>query len=250
METVIVVNDMQIPFHDAAAIDCVLDVTADLNPDMVIFLGDIMDFPGLSTKFRREPKDQHNLHVELAVGRRVLQEFRGMAPRARMVYVEGNHEARLHNYIVELADELYEFSELGVLSIPNLLRLEELNVEYVGPYGAAFEHHSLVFKHGERATQFTAAAELRVEGSSGMSAHTHRGGSYFNTNRTGAHAWYENFCLCNIKGPHQPPKAITGTTNWQQGFSVIYFNEGIFNVFPTVITEGHCIFGGRVYGNR
>lgn len=251
METMLAMNDAQIPFADPRALRCVEEVMKAMQPDVVVYLGDMMDFPGLSTKFRRLPEQRYGLKRELKIGQEVLDNHRMLVPSARMVYIEGNHEARLRNYVVDLADELDVFTDdAGVLSLPKLLGLEKLGIEYVGPYGAAWEYHSFIFKHGERAVQNTSVAELRAEGTSGMSAHTHRGGSTFNTNRSGAHVWYENFCLCHIRGWKQPPRSVgSELPNWQQGMSIIYFHAGIFNVYPVVITDGKCIFEGKVYGD-
>ena len=44
-----------------------------------------------------------------------------------------------------------------------------------------------------------------------------------------------------------PPKAPGLVTNWQQGMSVIYFTDEVFNVYPIVITEGKCIFNREVH---
>lgn len=251
METILVQNDHQIPYHDRRAVRVVSTVMEAIHPDIVVYLGDVFDLPGFSTKFRRFPEQKNQLTRDLKIGREMFALHRKVCPEARFIYIEGNHEARLRNYIVDVADELAGFvNEDGILSLPYLLGASDFGIEYLGPYGAAWEHHSFIFKHGDKATAFAAAAELRSEGSSGMSGHTHRGGSAFVTTRAGAHAWYENFCLCHVAGWDRPPSSIhtSGLTNWQQGFSVIYFDKGIFNVYPVVITNGKCIVEGVRFG--
>ena len=249
-EAVMVVNDFQIPYHDPTALSVVEQVMADVVPDIVIYLGDIFDFPSLSSKFRKYPEQRYRLWRDIKLGKGIFTRHRGILPAARFIFVEGNHEARLGNYVVDNADELTDMLNVdGGLSLPKLIGADELGIEYLGPYGAAFEHRSFIFKHGERITQFSAAAELRAEGTSGISAHTHKGGSAYSTNRSGAHAWYENFCLCHTEGVKRPPSSLVqaGPVNWQQGFSIIYFDGGIFNVYPVVITHGQCVWGGKRY---
>lgn len=251
METILVQNDHQIPYHDPRAVRAVTAVMHDVHPDVVVYLGDVFDMPGFSTKFRRFPGQKQRLIKDLKLGREMFAAHREAAPGARFVYVEGNHEARLRNYIVDVADELAGFvDEEGALSLPRLLGAADFGVEYLGPYGAAWQHNSFLFKHGDRATQYTAAAELRFEGTSGMSGHTHRGGVSYNTNRSGAHAWWENFCLCHVTGWKRPPSSLytSGPSNWQQGFSVIDFEGKLFHVDPVTVHEGKCIFRGRRYG--
>ena len=244
-------NDLQIPYHDGAAITCVESVMHYLKPTHLVYLGDVFDFSGLTLKFQRDPAQRYQLRQELDMGEQMFWYHRSIVPNAHKVYVEGNHEARLRRYVVSLADELTAFTESnGVLSLPKLLHLDQIGVEYIGPYGASWEHNSFVFKHGDSIVQYAAAKELAVEGSSGMSGHTHRGGSCYRTTRSGAHAWYENFCLCHVAGFKRPPAttATSGPYNWQQGFSVVYFDGGIFNVVQVPITGGRCIFNGKVFG--
>ena len=223
---------------------------AEVVPDIVVYLGDIFDFPSLSSKFRKFPSQKFRLWKDIELGKAIFIRHRGILPAARFVFVEGNHEARLANYVVDNADELTDMLGIdGGLSLPKLIGADDLGIEYLGSYGAVFEHNSFVFKHGERITQFSAAAELRVEGTSGISAHTHKGGAAYNTNRSGAHVWHENFCLCYTEGGNRPPSSLVqaGPLNWQQGFSIIYFDQGTFNVYPVVITNGACIWNGRRY---
>ena len=247
-----VMNDLQIPYQDDKALDCVEGVMSYLKPTALVYLGDVFDFSGLTTKFQRDPSQRYQLLHELAMGEQMFWHHRSIAPNAHKVYIEGNHEARLRRYVVAMADELTAFTDNnGALSLPKLLHLDQIGIEYIGPYGAAWEHNSFVFKHGDSVVEYAAAKELRAEGSSGMSGHTHRGGSYYRTTRSGAHAWYENFCLCHTEGFKRPPSATntSGPYNWQKGFSVVYFEGGIFNVVQVPITHGRCIFNGEVFGN-
>jgi hypothetical protein len=250
METVVVINDLQIPYQDDKSLFAVARYVLDIKPDMIVWNGDILDFPGLTTKFLRSRTQKGHVMADIDKARRVLMEFHDYSPHTRHIFMEGNHEARLRNYITERAEELEGLVEPGgVLSLPALLGLDWL--EYIEPYGEAFIYKSFVFKHGDLASQNSARAELVMEGSSGISGHTHRLQVQAKTDRKGAHAWYSNMCLCHIKGNKMPPGTRTGSNvlrDWQQGFATIFFDKGSFNVYQTVIT-GHKFVGpnGRSY---
>ena len=54
METIVVVPDLQIPYHDKRAVQGVTNYIERTKPDQVVVLGDMLDFAYLSTKFLRK----------------------------------------------------------------------------------------------------------------------------------------------------------------------------------------------------
>ena len=205
---------------------------------MIVVLGDMLDFPYLSTKFARKHAAPQDLLGDLAVAREMLQFYR--ANCGRLIFIEGNHEARFTNYIMECAPALEPLVD-GPLNLPALLNIE--GMEYVGPYGEVFIYHSIVFKHGDVASQYAAHSELTAEGSSGISGHTHRLQVAARSDRGGAHAWYSMPALCHVKGRRMPPGYHNGASivrNQQQGFGLVYCDE-IFNIYPIIITDGMAI---------
>jgi hypothetical protein len=245
-ETVVYRSDEQVPFHDKRSVRLVERYIADVQPDIVVFGGDLNDFTGLTTKFLRRREDKGNVAREIRQSRRLIMNVREAAPNARIVVMAGNHEERLVNYIRERADELEGLEELRwdrLLDLPD--------VEFVPSYGDVFEYRGFIFKHGEAVVKYAASKELVNEGNSGMSGHTHRAQSYAHTDRSGEHKWWSVGCLCNIKGPHQPPGFRKGSSvlqNWQQGFGVVRFAGRRFSAYSVVIT-GHQFISpeGRLY---
>ena len=246
--TVLVVNDHQIPYHDRRSVAAVHEYAKDIQPTIIILLGDVLDFPSLTTKFLRSQTERGTLMRDIQLGRELLTDLREKCPLSRIIYIEGNHEARLRNYIIERADELEGLTS-GPLSLPALLNIPGL--EYIEPYGEHFEYKSFLFTHGTNAGRYAADKELQTSWTSGMSGHTHRLQVHSHSDRRGPHAWYSNMCLCYTKGRHMPPGTREGEhnlQNWQQGFSTIYFSDLGFNVYQTVITErGFIAPGGKEY---
>lgn len=243
MEIAIVISDSQRPYHDQRALDVVYKYIMDIKPDHIIVLGDWLDFAQLTTKFLRRAAAPDQLMKDIEAA---SNELVGLSKYTKeLTYIEGNHEVRMANYILERAPDLQGLSDGGPLDIERLLAVP--GMRYVGPYGEAWVHNSFVFKHGDFATTYAARKELEFEGSSGMSGHTHRFQTHMRTDRSGAHAWYSIGCLCNIKGPNMPPGARRHA-DWQQGFALVRWDAKVFNVYPVTITDGRFISPeGRLY---
>jgi len=244
----VVTSDWQIPYHDTRACRAVIEYTRAIRPDKFIVLGDMFDLSQLSTKFLRKRSDPDELLGQIDCGRAYMEEIRELV--GEIVFIAGNHEDRLTNYIVERAPELQGFAEEGeALSISGLMGP---GVRYVGPWGSAYIVRSFVFKHGDMTGQFAAHKELLMEGSSGMSGHLHRFQSAAHTDRSGEHGWWSIGCLCHIGGPTMPPAVHEGQNrlqNWQQGFATVTWVGDLFHVANIVVHDGHFVGpDGRLWG--
>lgn len=125
------------PFHDEQAIDVALQIVADLQPDLIIWLGDFLDLPEFG-KYSQEPAFARCTQRAIDYGHELLARTRALAPRAVIRLLEGNHDARLQLMIARNAMAAADLHRAGdnwpVLSVPALLRLDELRVEYIGGY--------------------------------------------------------------------------------------------------------------------
>ncbi len=111
------------------------------GPDVVILMGDILDFHRIS----RYPNDEGTLSFaeEIRVGLDLLYYFRQSFPNADFYYIEGNHEVRLAHYIQRNASEL---TGLESLEMANLLHMKELEITFLQ---MGFVHcGDMTFLHG------------------------------------------------------------------------------------------------------
>lgn len=244
MTKLVVVSDLQIGYQDDESLASVSKFLKDFQPDTFVMNGDIIDMTSLS-RFALTLEERASLSVQRFGLLNRLVHWRQVMPYAKMVYVMGNHEERLQRYMTENAPELE-----GLLNFRTFAGLDEINVTLVEPYGAGYEwpergKHKVLITHGELIRVNTAAANMEVEGGSGITGHTHRLSSHYRTNRTGAHAWYEGGCLCRIDGV--VPPARPGVQNWQQGFIVGYATERMWNVYQVSITNHQFVWGGKLY---
>ncbi len=126
------------PFHDEAAIDCMMQALALYAPDRVIIIGDFLDFPQLS-RFQQEPGYRGTLQASVCEAEQLIAKIRVTAgEECRIDFIPGNHETRLTRAIVNNNEELFGLTRPGekhpLYSIPSLLNFEKYNVECAAEY--------------------------------------------------------------------------------------------------------------------
>lgn len=121
-------SDLQIPFQDDLAVEVALELARDFRPTIVWLGGDVADMYSLAgwTISRESPR----LSAEIEATRAFLQRLRGMFPKARIFWQEGNHEVRLRTYILKRASDI-EFLLKTKASMESLYDLNRLKVRYV-----------------------------------------------------------------------------------------------------------------------
>lgn len=260
------------PFHEEDAMAIAIKIIRDLNPELIVNLGDFLDFAEFG-KFEQEPAFARTTQAAIDRGHQFLCEQRANAPGAHMVLLEGNHDRRLHkaitnNTVAALHLKRAEAPEdWPVLSVPFLLRLGEdhLKVEYVGGYPAGIywinERLACIHGHITRSRGSTVAAVVDDERTSVIHGHIHRIELQHKTRRTfeGAKRSLAASpgCLCRIDGavpstkgstdPHGRP--VNAVEDWQQGLAVVSYEEGDnnFDVELVPISQGEAIFRGTYY---
>ena len=240
--TAAVVNDPHIPFHDQRAIHEFELFVAELQPGLLLNLGDIGDFYALS-RFDKNPRTATKLKAELTQVKHYHKRQREILPNTRIIEEDGNHDDRLRKYLWSKAAALEELDELKV---PALYGLTDNEIEHVG-YGEGIvingvfmaTHGDLVRAHAG----YTAKGMSDKYGGSGIHGHTHRMGSYYKRDRFGIYGWWENGCLCDLN-----PEYIVNP-NWQQGFSLVHFKGDRFWVEQVQIIKGRFMYGGKIFGS-
>jgi hypothetical protein len=136
-----------------------------------------------------------------------------------------------------------ELNSLRDLKFQKLLKLDELNIDYISNGRLKFKN--TLIKHGDIVRQqsgYTARGEFERSGMSGVSGHTHRLGVHWKTNESGEYVWFEGGCLCDLAPEYMEGK----TPDWQHGFIRGHYkaNDKLFNLDQVQIIEGVAMFGG------
>lgn len=235
-EKALVINDLHFPFENPRAIALTLQVAKDLEPDTIFLNGDIIDCWQIS-RYVKNPKHatKDGLAYEVDRARSFLTGLRLQFPKARIIYIFGNHEYRWAVYIANQARELYG---LKGMTLEEQLDLPDLDILVVnsGNRENSYLWGKLLIGHFDRVNKhsgMTAKNLLEDKSISVIQAHTHRGGSSFKRLYDRDIVGYENFCLCN-RNPEYVDRP-----NWQLGFSIVYkdVKSDYFYISPHPIAE-------------
>jgi len=223
----VIANDFQIPFHDERALLLFKLFLRRERPDWLILNGNFRDFWEISS-YDLTPHTGKEFKHEIEAGKSILRSFRRSLPRARITWIEGNHEFRLRKYLIQNARELYGLS--GVL-VPDIFDLKRLKIGYVACHELATKftdnfirvaglyvgHWDKVSKHGG----YAAKVLVEEKGVRLLQGHTHRFGAHARTTVDGRVVLgIENFSMCSRR------QSYVSRPNWHLGFSVVYFQEG------------------------
>lgn len=261
------VGDELDPFHDVAAIDAALGVLAEVRPDRIVNLGDTLDLPEWG-KYLKEPGFYFTTQPTIEYGHEYLARQRAAAPEAEIDLLEGNHDFRMTRGITENALAAFGLRQAAtpeswpVMSVPHLLRLDDLNVTYHAGYpaGQVWINDNLRCIHGikVRSGGSTASAVVNDESVSTIFGHVHRLELQHKTRHTrnGPLRMYAATpgCLCRTDGSVPSVKSgtdllgrpLTTWENWQQGLAVVHYvdGDGPHSIELVEIQDGAAHFRG------
>lgn len=262
----------RIPFHDEQAMALFIEVCRLYQPDKITILGDFLDMPAQS-HFTQEASFARSTQPALNAGYRFLAQMRAAAPDAEIVLIEGNHDKRLQNFVQNNALAAFGLKRADlddgkldwpVLSIPNLLRLDDLNIRYIDAYPAATDWDNGFTRniHGTKANSKGSTMAQYVHllpHVSTWAGHTHRAEivyrSVLGQNGEAIESYAANpGVLCRTDGAVPSVNGAIGADgvpvqvveDWQMGFGVLYYNDT--ESWPQVhrIKNGTTIIDGRL----
>ena len=256
------------PLHDPRALDVARLVLKDLKPDTIILQGDLLDFSELS-KYEADSK-HFGATLQLSINglHKYLAQLRADNPTAKMIALAGNHEARLAKSVLRHNAQLANIKranmpeEWHVLSVPFLLRLGELGIDWYGGYPANEYRHTpnLTFVHGVavRSSGSSAAAYSKAHpDTSVVFGHVHRIEAHSRTDRDGIqHSAVTFGSLCRndgavpsfYNGIDEHGEVVTRYEDWQQGLGIIrVYPDGNNEFQPVQINRGKARVNGKEY---
>tara|TARA_R110000744_G_scaffold339876_1_gene444984 strand:+ start:1326 stop:2687 length:1362 start_codon:yes stop_codon:yes gene_type:complete len=248
------------PLHDLKAFDIVTEAIKDLKPNRVVLLGDMLDLPDWSTHFMHSPEFSFTTQASLDWLASWLAEVRPYCKE--MVYIEGNHEKRMTDYIVKNTMHAYGIRPANkpdlppVISIPFLLGLADMDIQYVGNYpsGEFYINNNLVCIHGHQVGAKSGQSVMKALGDARISTifgHVHRLEMAHKTIWTqGRPKIYQAVSLGTIARIDGIVPSGSARHNWQQGFGVVEYDDENFQIDTVGIYEGRSIYRGKVYEAR
>lgn len=265
------------PIHDPRALDVSEQIAEVERPNNWVNLGDYLDLAEMST-YRQEQTFAQTVQPAIDEGYRhaaVMSSLTSTANDDDDWLHEGNHDLRAAAYLVDNAKAAYGLRKADAqpgswpaLSVPSLLRLDELGVDYVDGYPATWRYlnSNIATTHGAvttNALQWYATNEQV----STISGHTHHAGTIYRSRNTQnkkvdivAHS---PGCLCRVDGfvpgggKHHGRNGTTGLPtrswqDWQQGITIVRYvpGDGPFELEYVRIDEGVARHGGQQFKSR
>jgi predicted phosphodiesterase len=230
----------------------VISVVADLKPDKVVLIGDAIDLPQVSQWSKGNSGEYAETLQRDIDGFRngVLVPLRN-AVDGEMIWVEGNHDLRIREFVKRYA---FPLTTLRALEVPKLFELDELAVSYMnGPVRIATNTYAI---HGHEAGGYAATAsawDLKYTKRYGSDknfvfGHTHQ--PFLVTRGYGMNGKITPRWTMNVGSVMDPTHAHyvkDGAVPWTMSFAII--RDDGKRVYPELITayDRGFYLNGRKY---
>ncbi len=228
-KTIVIVPDLQVPYHDKRGVDTLAKFIAAIKPT-VVSAGDEMDMQTISKWSKGTP-----LEYERSIGRDRDETVRVLEQLQVKHVIRSNHTDRLFNTVMTRAPGLLGLPELD---LPQFLRFDLLGITYHRtPYELA---PNWLLMHGDEGNISQNAGQTalnlaRRTGKSVVCGHTHRAGlSHFTESYAGkSQRTLWGLEVGNLMAMKKASYLKGGIGNWQQAFGMLHI-EGK-HVTPSLI---------------
>ncbi len=236
MKRVVVLSDIQAPYHDARLVTNIQRFVKDYEPDELFCVGDEADSPEPS-RWNKGTAGEYagTLQKGLDKAHEIMKGFKESLGDKPFHTMRSNHGDRIENYINKYAPAL---ASLRSLDYQTLLGYDELDITYHNKIwnfapGWAMAHGdegSLNSNAGGTALSLAKRAGLSI-----ICGHTHRLG--IQHQHTAYNGKYTNQLfgveVGNMMDLSKASYLGYGGANWQQGFAILYIRRG--NVTPVTV---------------
>jgi predicted phosphodiesterase len=251
---IVIISDTQFPYDDRKALKSVIRFVGDYQPDELIHIGDLMDFPQPSRWSKDTAAEFRGSVFEdcKQAKRRFLEPLREVYSGPFLVH-EGNHDERPRVYLTKYAPAL---DGTDAFNIETLLDFDGFGIELapefykVAPGWITTHGHRGGIKLSQIAGN-TALNAAKKFGASVVMGHTHRMGIGSYTTGFGGDKATERIVTGMEVGNLMDMKLATylkgGTGNWQQGFGLLTVEGQHVKPETIPITRGRFTVDGRVW---
>ncbi|MEV6419036.1 metallophosphoesterase [Streptomyces sp. NPDC051662] len=252
MKRVVVISDLQVPYHDAKALNNLISFIGDYQPDELYQIGDLNDYEtpsrwneGTRREYSQQVKSESDKTKRFVFDpiRAVYSGFFGV--------LEGNHDLRPRTYLSNRAPALAEFSEDFHFS--RLLDFGGFGVSLIPPFHTVGPDTQLI--HGHEIKGLSGIAGTTAFGHATKAVHnivmghTHRlGVRRQGPSHLGGLRW--GFEVGHIMDPRKAQYLGPGAVaNWQAGFGILYVGDRDVSPYPVDIRrDGSFVVEGECYG--
>ena len=252
MQRIVIISDMQIPYHSKRHLDSLLRYVDAVKPDLAC-VGDEVDVPQASRWTKGTAKEfEGTLQKDLNSAKDILGQFRDAQGHDKSFWLQrSNHTQRLEDYIRKYAPA---FSVIDALKIEKLLDLEKLGITYNRHLSEIAPN--VLLAHGDEGRMFKDAGRTALDlakrtGKNVVCGHSHRQGLVSESHGFGGKQnvlWgMEVGNLMNLKssGAGYLKEKIA---NWQTGFGLLSVIDGIVKAETIPMdSKGRFIADGELW---
>jgi hypothetical protein len=239
--------DIHYPGVDWPSMYAVNEWLADYQPDTIVYMGDQLSLDVISTWNKNKPllREGQRLAEDYAgFDEAILQEHERIVPKAKRVWLDGNHEERV-NWYLQSNPEM-----MGFIEPHRVLKLEERGYEYLS-YNKIYKLGKLNICHGFFYNIHHAAKTVNVFESSVAYAHVHTAQSFTKMSPLDSDNYHQATCIPCLSNT-KPDYKANAPTRWINGFGIVEIINAnrFFNLYTVIINKGTFIYNGKVYAGE
>lgn len=246
------IPDLQIPYHDRKALKALIGYIGDTQPDEVVMIGDVLDFPQPS-RWNKDTRGEFegSIYQDVALAKRQLFEPLRAVYDGPVYVHEGNHDERPRVYLDKYSpalsgthafdlDVLCDFAEYGIKMAD---QFHEVAPGWVSTHGHV---------GGIRVNQIagnTAMGAAKKFGKSVIMGHTHRLGIISHTTGYGGKVQQTltGVEVGNLMDQKLAGYLKGGTANWQRGFAELEIDGRTVTPSIVPITGNRFAVDGKTW---
>lgn len=252
-KTYVVVSDTQLPYEDRRAVRSVIEFIGDYQPDEVVQIGDLADFPQPSRWSKDSRAEFEGSVYEDCdyIRRKFLEPLRAVYSGPVGV-LEGNHDERPRVYLEKYApalagtrqfdfDQLLDFDGFGIEVLPEFY-------DFAPGWTMTHGHRGGIALN--RIAGNTALNAAKKFGKSVIMGHTHRLGKLHHSEGYGGNITRQltGIEVGNLMDMRRAQYLKGGTANWQQGIAIVRVDGKHVQADTIEIHGGRFTVDGQSYG--
>jgi predicted phosphodiesterase len=238
----ILLPDIHFPHHSIACMHLIEKFMADYKPDVIVYMGDQLELEAVSFFNKNTPSSQMlNLSKEYnKFNRLILKRHEKICPKAERVWMIGNHEYRITQYLKD------EPKFVGLIEPEIVLNLRERGYKII-QMNKIYRLGKLRVIHGYYWNMYHAKKTVDAFEGSVCYAHVHNPQMHAKINpvdTTNYHIATALPCLCT----RSPEWKRNAPNHWIHGFGICeIFPNRDFNLYPIIIHKKKFSFNGKIY---
>jgi len=244
MRRVVVLSDLQIPYHDPVALKKVISFIKWYRPNELWCVGDELDAPEPS-RWNKGMAGEYAPTLQDSIDQtyNIMADFRDALGRSKPFIIQrSNHTDRIQTYIRKYAPA---FGSLESLKIEELLGYSSLGIQYLHRFKELLP--GWVMAHGDegRSVQVpgsTAMSLAKKLGKSVVCGHTHKLGlQHETTGLYGKNRTVYGLEVGHLMDMRQASYLTSGIANWQQGIGILVEKNRKVIPYAVPLTDGDIL---------